>query len=35
MTDAGLSVREAVDLREEMALLRGFISYPADCEEVH
>lgn len=34
MTDAGLSVREAVDLREEMALLRGFIADPADREVV-
>lgn len=34
MTDAGLSVREAVDLREEMALLRGFIVEPADREAV-
>jgi len=34
MTDAGLSVREAVDLREEMALARGFIVDPADREEV-
>jgi SAM-dependent methyltransferase len=34
MTDAGLSVREAVDLRQEMALLRGFIVDPADREDV-
>jgi len=34
MTDAGLSVREAVDLRKEMALVRGFIVDPADREEV-
>jgi tocopherol O-methyltransferase len=30
MQAAGLSVREAVDLREEMALLRGFTVDPAD-----
>ena len=34
MTDAGLSVREALDLREEMALLRGFLVDPSDREEV-
>jgi ubiquinone/menaquinone biosynthesis C-methylase UbiE len=34
MTDAGLSVREAVDLRGEMAMLRGFIADPADREVV-
>lgn len=34
MTDAGLSVREAVDLRTEMALLRGFIADPADRDAV-
>jgi tocopherol O-methyltransferase len=34
MTEAGLSVREAVDLREEMALLRGFIVDPRDREVV-
>lgn len=34
MTGAGLSVREAVDLRKEMALLRGFIADPADREAV-
>jgi ubiquinone/menaquinone biosynthesis C-methylase UbiE len=30
MRSAGLAVREAVDLREEMALLRGFVIDPAD-----
>jgi SAM-dependent methyltransferase len=30
MRSAGLSVREAVDLREEMALLRGFVVDPRD-----
>jgi cyclopropane fatty-acyl-phospholipid synthase-like methyltransferase len=35
MTDAGLSVRAAVDLRDEMPLLRGFITGPADREAVH
>jgi cyclopropane fatty-acyl-phospholipid synthase-like methyltransferase len=34
MTVAGLSVMEAVDLRNEMALLRGFIADPADREAV-
>jgi ubiquinone/menaquinone biosynthesis C-methylase UbiE len=34
MTDAGMSIRDAVDLREEMALLRGFIADPADREAV-
>lgn len=34
MTEAGMSVRESVDLREEMALLRGFIVDPADRDEV-
>ncbi len=34
MTDAGLSVREAIDLRGEMALLRGFITDPVDREAV-
>jgi hypothetical protein len=30
MRSAALSVREAVDLRGEMALLRGFVVDPAD-----
>ncbi len=30
MQASGLSVREAVDLRDEMALLRGFVVAPAD-----
>jgi len=30
MRAGGLSVREAIDLREEMALLRGFVVDPAD-----
>jgi ubiquinone/menaquinone biosynthesis C-methylase UbiE len=34
MSDAGLSVAEAVDLREEMSLLRGFIADPDDREIV-
>jgi len=34
MTDGGLTFREAVDLRREMAPLRGFITDPADREEV-
>lgn len=34
MAAAGLAVREAVDLREEMALLRGFLVDEADREEV-
>jgi hypothetical protein len=34
MTNVGLSVREAVDLRKEMALLRGFMADPVDREEV-
>ena len=34
MAAAGLRVEEAVDLRAEMALLRGFIVDPSDREEV-
>lgn len=34
MRAAGLRVEEAVDLRDEMALLRGFLVEPADREEV-
>jgi cyclopropane fatty-acyl-phospholipid synthase-like methyltransferase len=34
MTAAGLTVREAVDLREEMALARGFLVDPDDRAEV-
>jgi ubiquinone/menaquinone biosynthesis C-methylase UbiE len=34
MAAAGLSVEAAVDLRAEMALLRGFIVEPSDREEV-
>ena len=34
MTAAGLAVREAVDLRDEMALLRGFIVDAEDRAEV-
>jgi SAM-dependent methyltransferase len=34
MAAAGLRVEEAVDLRAEMALLRGFIVEPSDREEV-
>lgn len=34
MRAAGLSVREAVDLREEMALLRGFVVDPRERHEL-
>jgi tocopherol O-methyltransferase len=34
MTSSGLGVREAIDLREEMALHRGFIVEPDDQAEV-
>jgi ubiquinone/menaquinone biosynthesis C-methylase UbiE len=34
MTEAGLTVREAVDMRQEIALLRGFIANAADRAQV-
>lgn len=34
MREAGLAVREAVDLREECALLRGFVVEPADRDAI-
>jgi hypothetical protein len=34
MTDAGFRVELARDMREEMALLRGFVTQPADREAI-
>jgi hypothetical protein len=34
MAEAGLVVKEAVDLRDEMALLRGFLVDKSDRDEV-